>query len=76
MKENNSLWEKIGNKCLERAEELLEDKDTTPEQAEVASKLIYAAIEIDRLNLRWAEQSRSCAAVYSRRASEQTAKAD
>ena len=60
-----SLWEKVGNECLNKALSLLQ-KETAPtvETAEAVQILTKTAIDIDDLNLRWAEKSRSYAAVF------------
>lgn len=59
------LWMDVGNKCLEKASALLEDEAApTAETAGAVRELVKTAIEIDLLNLRWAQQSRSGAAVF------------
>lgn len=55
-KEQANLWEKVGNKCLEHALELLDagtilDDDKT----RAVGKLVEIAISIDMLNLHWEE---------------------
>jgi len=72
MNELANLWEAVGNGCLKKADALL-SKETIPTAAtvEMVSKLTSIAIAIDDLNLRWAAQSRSCAAVFPGRLSEQ-----
>lgn len=57
--ENKSLWERIGNKCLEKAENLInEETATTAETIEAVKSLVDIAISIDMLNLHWATQNR------------------
>lgn len=65
MDKQKDLWIEVGNKCLRRASELL-DSETTPTAAtaEVVKSLVETAISMDLLNLRWAIQNRSCAAVF------------
>lgn len=69
MKEN-SLWEQVGNRCLELAKQEL-NKETVPTGAtvETVGRLVGIAISIDDLNLRWAEQNRYGAAAYQDQAS-------
>ena len=63
--ENNNLWEKIGNACLERAQALLESETvSTAATAETVKTLVDVAISIDLLNLRRKEQSRYGARVF------------
>ena len=70
-KEQNNLWEQVGNRSLMCALELLgKDAATTTATVETVQKLVHIAIEIDLLNLRWAEQSRYGAAVLRDRASQ------
>jgi hypothetical protein len=58
-------WIEIGNKCLSHANTLLEGETTpTMETIRTVRELVETAIEIDRLNLQWAQQSRSGAAVF------------
>lgn len=66
------LWESVGNGCLKKADSLLE-KETIPTATtvEMVSNLVSIAIAIDSLNLRWTEQTRSCAAAFRGLASEQ-----
>ncbi len=55
-KEQVNLWEKVGNKCLERALELLgEETVLDDDKTEAIDKLTGIAISIDMLNLRWEE---------------------
>lgn len=63
--EVRDLWTEVGNKCLQRASELLDDK-TAPAAAtaETVKCLVETAVSMDRLNLLWAEQSRYGAAVF------------
>ena len=70
MAEQRNLWVEVGNKCLRRASELL-DSETTPTAAtaEVVKSLVETAISMDLLNLRWAIQNRSGAAVFRDRPS-------
>lgn len=61
--ENNNLWEQVGNECLGKALNLLKSETApTAATAETVGRLVETAIAIDALNLRWAEQNRSCAA--------------
>lgn len=52
--EVRDLWTEVGNKCLQRASELLDDK-TAPAAAtaETVKCLVETAISMDMLNLRW-----------------------
>lgn len=70
MAEERNLWTEVGNKCLRCASELL-DSETTPTAAtaEVVKSLVETAISMDLLNLRWAIQNRSGAAVFRGRPS-------
>ncbi len=57
------LWLEVGNKCLKRASELLDNKATPITETSAAVKqLVEAAVMMDDLNLRWAIQNRSGAA--------------
>lgn len=60
-----NMWEEVGNKCLTHALALLDEK-TAPTGAtvETVHALVNIAIEIDCLNLRWAEQSRYGGAAF------------
>lgn len=60
-----SKWEEIGNRCLELAMSKL-NEETVPTMAvvETVEHLVSIAIEIDKVNLRWAYQSRYGAAVF------------
>lgn len=60
MPTEKDLWTEVGNKCLRRASELLDDK-TAPAAAtaETVKVLVETAISMDMLNLHWAAQSRS-----------------
>lgn len=60
----SNLWLDVGNKCLMKAEALL-DSETVPTAAtvEAVKTLVGTAIAIDTLNLHWDEQSRCGAAV-------------
>jgi len=55
-----NLWNEVGNKCLQRASELLDDK-TAPAAATAVTVrvLVETAISMDVLNLHWAQQTRS-----------------
>ncbi len=57
------LWHEVGNKCLKRASELL-DNEAAPitETSAAVKRLVEAAVMMDDLNLRWAIQNRSGAA--------------
>lgn len=57
--EKNSLWEQVGNRCLELAKQEL-NKETAPTAAtvETIERLVGIAISIDTLNLRWAQRTR------------------
>ncbi len=67
-------WTEIGNKCLTRANALLDRGDVpTMETIKAVSELVKIAIAIDYLNLRWAQQSRSGAAVFPAKLSSQPA---
>ena len=59
------MWDRIGNRCLELAVELLR-KETTPTAAtvEAVKRLVDTAIAIDSLNLRWYVRTRSAGAVF------------
>lgn len=62
-KESN-LWLDVGNKCLMKAEALLDSETvSTATTIETVKTLVETAIAIDMLNLRWEEQSRCGAAV-------------
>lgn len=65
MVEESSLWEQVGNRCLELAKQAL-NKETAPTEAtvETVERLVGIAISIDDLNLRWAKQNRYGAAAY------------
>ena len=67
--EERELWAGFGNKCLQRASELLDDR-TAPAAAtaEAVGCLVEAAVLMDWINLQWAAQSRSAAAVSRGRA--------
>ena len=64
------LWLEVGNKCLKRASELL-DNEAAPitETSAAVKRLVEAAVMMDDLNLRWAIQNRSGAAVFRDRPS-------
>lgn len=72
-----NLWEQAGNKCLECALELL-NKGTAMDMgtAMAVKDLIGAAISIDILNLRWAEQSRYSREFFGNQPLKQTASVD
>ena len=63
--EKENLLASVGNKSLSAAEKLL-DKETAPtgDTVETVKKLVDTAISIDLLNLQWAAQTRSGAAVF------------
>lgn len=52
----NNLWEQVGNRCLEHALNLLDEK-TAPTAATVQTVkgLVDVALSIDMLNLHWAQ---------------------
>jgi hypothetical protein len=55
----NTLWEKVGNKCLRWAVDLLDEKDApTEETVGAVERLVGIAIAIDESNLHWANRSR------------------
>ena len=61
----NEKFAKIQDCCLEQATDLLNDNAAMTEgTAKAAKVLIEAACTIEMLNLHWAEQTRSGAAVY------------
>lgn len=52
-----NLWLEVGNKCLKRASELLDDKTASITETSAAVKqLVEAAVMMDDLNLRWTIQ--------------------
>ncbi len=60
-----NLWKKVGNKCLERALELLDEETALDDDKTGAiDKLTGIAISIDILNLRREEQNRYAGAVF------------
>ena len=63
MQDQRSLWEQVGNGCLELAKQEL-DRETAPAEvrAVAADRLVRIAISIDDLNLRWTMQTRYGAA--------------
>lgn len=67
--EVRDLWTEVGNKCLQRASELLDDK-TAPAAAtaETVRCLVETAISMDMLNLRWAEKTRYGAKAFQKMA--------
>lgn len=61
----NSLWYKVGNKCLEHAQSLLDSETaTTAATVEAVKGLVDVAIAIDMLNLRWSEKNQFGAAAF------------
>ena len=58
MEYENSMWYKVGNKCLDRAHALLES-ETHPSAttAEAIKQLVDAAVSIDMLNYLWTHKS-------------------
>lgn len=65
VKTMESMWDKIGNKCLELALGLLEEEqEPTKDTAETVRHLVETAVSIDSLNLRWEEKRRSGAVVF------------
>lgn len=72
-KEQVNLLEKVGNKCLEQALMLLNEKTAlNADKIKAVSDLVGIAISIDALNLRWAEQNRYGGAVFQGQLLEQT----
>ena len=68
--EVRDLWTEVGNKCLQRASELLDDKTASAAAtAETVKCLVETEISMDMLNLRWAEKTRYGAAVFRGRPS-------
>ena len=62
---NISLWEKVGNGCLQKANELLKSENIpTAGTVEMIYRLVSTAIAIDILNLQWASRSQSGEQVY------------
>lgn len=62
----DSLWERVGNECLEKALTMLDGKAVlSAEEAEAVRVLVKTAIAIDRLDLSWA--SRRAAAPWGAR---------
>jgi hypothetical protein len=63
--EQNSLWEQVGNRCLELArQELNKEAAPTAATVETVERLVGIAISIDDLNLRWVAQTRYDAAAF------------
>lgn len=61
----NNLWEQIGNKCLTCAIHMLENEPIpTIATGEAVKLLVETAVSVNNLNLRWAQQTRSYAAVF------------
>lgn len=61
----SNLWEKVGNRCLQRANSELENMEhLTEDGVGLVQKLVSIAIAIDQLNLQWAVQNRYGAAAY------------
>jgi len=58
-----NLWQVVGNKCLKKAEELLNKETSISLDAEetvlMVERLVNIAIAIDTLNLHWEAQNRS-----------------
>ncbi len=53
-----NIWHEIGNKCLEEALKMLNEKtDLTEERVKTVKELVGIAISIDTLNLHWEAQS-------------------
>ena len=66
----SSLWEQLGNQCLQKALKLIESETTpTDVTVRVVRELTETAIAIDSLNLRWQQQNRYGAAVFRGRPS-------
>lgn len=73
-KEQESLWEQVGNRCLERALALLNEETALDmNNIRAAKELVKIAVSIDLLNLRWTEQSRYGEAVFQGQILGQTA---
>jgi len=70
-KMNDNMLVVVGNLCLKKAQELLEqendrfDIQPTVATVEVIEKLVAIAVSIDRLNLQWAIQSLSPNSAYA-----------
>lgn len=61
----NNLWEQIGNKCLTCAIHMLENESVLdPATIGAVKLLVETAVSIDNLNLRWTQQTQSCAAAF------------
>lgn len=75
VRREHNLWTRIGNKCLQKAEAVL-DKETalTTEDIKTVQDLVGVATTIDHLNLLWEEQTRYGAAVFRDRPFSQPAK--
>ena len=71
MSEEN-LWIQVANSSLRRAMNVIE-RETIPtaETVGIVKGLVDIAISIDLLNLRWEEQTRSCAGAWKGPFSEQ-----
>ena len=66
-----NLWQDVGNRCLALADELLKQETApTAETVGTVRGLVEIAVMLDQEDLRWAAQSRSCAAVFRGRPSE------
>lgn len=53
----DSLWERVGNECLEKALTMLDGKAVlSAEEAEAVRVLVETAIAVDRLDLSWASR--------------------
>ena len=61
----DNAWERIGNKALKLAEDIL-NKETAPtaETVEAVKGLVEIAVEIDTLNLLWVQKTRYGEAVF------------
>lgn len=60
-----NLWEQVGNKCLNKADEILQTQTVlNSEQVKTVRELVDTAIAIDLLNLRWDQQNRFGAAAF------------
>ncbi len=63
--EVNNLWEQVGNRCLEHALSLLDEKAApTVATVETVKGLVDVALSIDMLNLHWVRQTRYGAAAF------------
>lgn len=61
----DNAWERVGNKALKLAEDIL-NKETAPtaETVEAIKGLVEIAVEIDTLNFLWEQKTRYGEAVF------------